>query len=147
MLFDIPFVADWRKIGERRQSLTDRGYQQLGCLFLQEFFGFLFFPLLWRFFHRNHDSCSAVTFLERHQETCLYGAYVESYVGYQFIRQKQSMIQFYGTLRWLLSTTIAAPPPPLLHRHRCAATTTATPITAPSSPLLLLRHQSRRCAA
>jgi hypothetical protein len=25
MLFDIPFVADWRKIGERRQSLTDRG--------------------------------------------------------------------------------------------------------------------------
>jgi hypothetical protein len=27
MLFDIPFVADWRKIGERRQSLTDRGNQ------------------------------------------------------------------------------------------------------------------------
>ncbi len=25
MLFDIPFVADWRKIGERRQSLTDCG--------------------------------------------------------------------------------------------------------------------------
>jgi hypothetical protein len=24
MLFDIPFVADWRKIGERRQSLTNR---------------------------------------------------------------------------------------------------------------------------
>jgi hypothetical protein len=23
MLFDIPFVADWHKIGERRQSLTD----------------------------------------------------------------------------------------------------------------------------
>ncbi len=23
MLFDIPFVADWGKIGERRQSLTD----------------------------------------------------------------------------------------------------------------------------
>jgi hypothetical protein len=23
MLFDIPFVADWRKIGERRQSLTN----------------------------------------------------------------------------------------------------------------------------
>jgi hypothetical protein len=23
MLFEIPFVADWRKIGERRQSLTD----------------------------------------------------------------------------------------------------------------------------
>jgi hypothetical protein len=25
MLFDVPYVADWRKIGERRQSLTDRG--------------------------------------------------------------------------------------------------------------------------
>jgi hypothetical protein len=28
MLFDILFVADWHKIGERRQSLTDRGNQQ-----------------------------------------------------------------------------------------------------------------------
>ena len=28
MLFDIPFVADWCKIGERRQSLTDRGNQR-----------------------------------------------------------------------------------------------------------------------
>ncbi len=28
MLFDIPFVADWRKIGEQRQSLTDCGNQQ-----------------------------------------------------------------------------------------------------------------------
>ncbi len=27
MLFDIPFVADWRKIGEQRQSLTDHGNQ------------------------------------------------------------------------------------------------------------------------
>ncbi len=27
MLFDIPFVADWGKIGERRQSLTDCGNQ------------------------------------------------------------------------------------------------------------------------
>jgi hypothetical protein len=27
MLFDIPFVADWHKIGERRQSLTDHGNQ------------------------------------------------------------------------------------------------------------------------
>ncbi len=27
MLFDILFVADWRKIGERRQSLTDHGNQ------------------------------------------------------------------------------------------------------------------------
>ncbi len=25
MLFDIPFMADWHKIGEHRQSLTDRG--------------------------------------------------------------------------------------------------------------------------
>jgi hypothetical protein len=28
MLFDIPFVADWRKNGERRQSLTNRGNQR-----------------------------------------------------------------------------------------------------------------------
>jgi hypothetical protein len=28
MLFNIPFVADWRKIGERRQSLTDCGNQR-----------------------------------------------------------------------------------------------------------------------
>jgi hypothetical protein len=27
MLFDIPFVADWHKIGEQGQSLTDRGNQ------------------------------------------------------------------------------------------------------------------------
>jgi hypothetical protein len=25
MLFDIPFVADWQKTGEQRQSLTDCG--------------------------------------------------------------------------------------------------------------------------
>ncbi len=28
MLFDIPFIADWRKIGDRRQLLTDRGNQR-----------------------------------------------------------------------------------------------------------------------
>jgi hypothetical protein len=28
MLFDIPLVADWCKIGEQRQSLTDRGNQR-----------------------------------------------------------------------------------------------------------------------
>jgi hypothetical protein len=28
MLFDIPFMADWRKIGEQRQSLTDCGNQR-----------------------------------------------------------------------------------------------------------------------
>ncbi len=28
MLFEIPFVVDWRKIEEQRQSLTDRGNQQ-----------------------------------------------------------------------------------------------------------------------
>ncbi len=28
LLFDIPFVADWRKIGERRQSLTNCGNQR-----------------------------------------------------------------------------------------------------------------------
>ncbi len=27
MLFDIPFVFDWHKIGEQRQSLTDQGNQ------------------------------------------------------------------------------------------------------------------------
>jgi hypothetical protein len=28
MLFNIPFMADWHKIGEQRQSLTNRGNQQ-----------------------------------------------------------------------------------------------------------------------
>jgi hypothetical protein len=28
MLFDIPFMADWHKIGEQRQSLTDHGNQR-----------------------------------------------------------------------------------------------------------------------
>jgi hypothetical protein len=28
MLFPIPFMADWRKIGEQRQSLTNRGNQR-----------------------------------------------------------------------------------------------------------------------
>ena len=28
MLFNIPFVADWHKIGEQMQSLTDRGNQR-----------------------------------------------------------------------------------------------------------------------
>jgi hypothetical protein len=28
MLFDIPFVADWHNIEERRQSLTNRGNQR-----------------------------------------------------------------------------------------------------------------------
>jgi hypothetical protein len=28
MLFDILFMADWRKIGEQRQSLTNRGNQR-----------------------------------------------------------------------------------------------------------------------
>ncbi len=28
MLFNIPFVADWQKIGEQRQSLTNRGNRQ-----------------------------------------------------------------------------------------------------------------------
>jgi hypothetical protein len=28
MFFDIPLVVDWRKIGERRQSLTNRGNQR-----------------------------------------------------------------------------------------------------------------------
>jgi hypothetical protein len=28
MLFDFPFMADWRKIGEQRQSLTNRGNQR-----------------------------------------------------------------------------------------------------------------------
>ncbi len=34
MLFDIPFVADWLKIGEQRQSLTNRGNQRknLKCI-------------------------------------------------------------------------------------------------------------------
>jgi hypothetical protein len=34
MLFKIPFLADWHKIGECRQSLTDRGnqYKNANCI-------------------------------------------------------------------------------------------------------------------
>jgi hypothetical protein len=85
----------------------------LGWKFLQESSGFLCFPFLCTFFHRNHDSCSAVFFLEPLEESCLYWAYVESYVGYKFGRHKQSMYNSM-TLQWLLFTTIDAPPPPLL---------------------------------
>jgi hypothetical protein len=28
MLFNIPFVADWHKFGERRKTLTDHGNQR-----------------------------------------------------------------------------------------------------------------------
>ncbi len=76
----------------RVQSRSMDNFPGLGCIFLQESSGFLCFPFLWHFFHRNQDSCSAVTFSEHHQETCLYGAYVESYVGYQFVRQKQRVL-------------------------------------------------------
>ena len=31
MLFDIPFVADWHKIGEQRQLLTNRGNQRVNA--------------------------------------------------------------------------------------------------------------------
>ena len=41
----------------------------------------VFFAPVVFFFNRKHDSCSSVTFSERHQESCLYGAYVGSYVG------------------------------------------------------------------
>jgi hypothetical protein len=71
--------------GHRQQSTKDssgrNGGGDLGCLFLlQESSGFLFFPLLWRFFTGITIKSS-----ERHQEICLYGAYVESYVGYRFV--------------------------------------------------------------
>jgi hypothetical protein len=132
----------------------------LGCIFLQESSGFLCFPFPWRFFHRNHDSCSAVTFSERHQ-ACLYGAYVESYIGYQFVRQKQrvrynSMVLYDGfcpplSLRRLhhCCAAIAALPPPLpppllchhCHCHRCAAIAIAVP------PKPLLHRHCRCCAA
>jgi hypothetical protein len=34
MLFDIPFVADWHKNGEQRQSLTDSGNQHKNAKFI-----------------------------------------------------------------------------------------------------------------
>ncbi len=126
-----------------RNGSNDEGRGGLGCLFLQESSGFLFFPLLWRFFHRNHDSCSAVTFSERHQETCLYGAYVESYVGYQFVYSTMASVHHHRSAASIIAT------PPLLRRHHhchphcCAAIAIA--IAAP--PKLLLRRLSRRCTA
>jgi hypothetical protein len=37
MLFDILFVADWHKIGEQRQSLTDCGNQRKNAYILTTF--------------------------------------------------------------------------------------------------------------
>jgi hypothetical protein len=43
-------------------SCVERWNATLDCIFLQESSGFLIFPFRWHFFHRNQDSCSAVTF-------------------------------------------------------------------------------------
>jgi hypothetical protein len=43
--------------------------------FLQDSGVFLYYPFLSHFFNRNHYSCSAVTFSEPPQKSCLYGAY------------------------------------------------------------------------
>ena len=56
----------------------------LGCLFLQESSGFLFFPFRWHFFHRNKDSCSTATFFyPLRNPVCTGPMYVAvgSYVG------------------------------------------------------------------
>ena len=53
---------------------SDKTRTDLGCIFLQESSGILCFLFLWPFFHKNHDSCSAVTFMEPPQESSLYGA-------------------------------------------------------------------------
>jgi hypothetical protein len=145
------FVLQWSVFVKLDNCLHLFNTDSLGCLFLQESSGFLCFLFLWHFFHRNHDSCSAVTFSERHQESCLYGADVESYIGYQFVRQKQSTIQFYGMvyiLRTMASvhhfcppTTIAAPPP-----HVCAAIAVPPPPPLPPPSLCCQRH-CRCCAA
>jgi hypothetical protein len=113
----------------------------IGCIFLQESSGFLCFPFLWRFFHRNDDSCSAVTFSERHhQETCLYGAYVESYVGYQLLDKNRvrykSMVLHDGF----------CPPPSLRRLHHCCTAIAASPPPLPP-PLLRPHRLCRRCAA
>ena len=64
----------------------------LGCIFLQESSGFLCFPFLWHFFHRNHDSCSAVLtfFYLLRNPVCTGPTYVAvgSYVG---LEKEQSL--------------------------------------------------------
>jgi hypothetical protein len=62
----------------RRHIRCRRRCWGLGCQFLQESSRFLFFPFRWHFFHRNQDSCSAVTFFLPPQESCLYRAYIRS---------------------------------------------------------------------
>ncbi len=141
-----------------QQWLDEIHVSVLGRLFLQESSRFLFFPLLWRFFHRNHDSCSAVTFLEHHQETCLYGAFIESYVGYQFVRQTQSKIQFYGTSQKLYVSTkmsvmkhIFAPlllwrkEPPMHNQHCRLSIDTMKTLSPGAWTLKSLRRPSNRC--
>jgi hypothetical protein len=131
----VAVVDGYRNGNGQRQ----RQWQWLGCLFLQESSRFLFFPLLWCFFHRNHGFCSAVTFLERHQETCLYGAYVKSYVGYQFVRQNR--VQYNSMV---LSDSFC-PPPLLCHLHHCCIAIAAPPPPLPTP--LLHRHRHCRCCA
>jgi hypothetical protein len=85
-IFKVVWIANNILNQNKLQRAARVNLIHLGCIFLQESSGFLRFLFLWCFFHRNHDSCSAITFSEHHQETCLYGAYVGSYVGYQFVR-------------------------------------------------------------
>ena len=74
----------------------------------------LCFPFLWHFFHRNHDSCSAGTFSEPPQESCLYGAYVGCYVGNEFGREKNKStlryVDYYPLLLLLLPLPLSVAP-------------------------------------
>jgi len=60
---------------------------QLGCLIPKESSGFLCFPFMWRFFHRNYNSCSARIFSEPPRKSCLYVAYVGCYEGNEFVKK------------------------------------------------------------
>ena len=82
---------------------------------LQESSGFLCFPFLWHFFHRNHDSCSAGTFLEPPQESEYVKInlnsslrYVDS--AYIFLRLRTDLFEFVP----FVSLLLLLPLPPTL---------------------------------
>ena len=68
------------------------------------------FSVLVALFYWNHDSCSAGTFLEPPQKSCLFGAYVGCYVGNEFVKKKNiSTLRYVDTILLLLPLPMLPP--------------------------------------
>ena len=121
-------------------------FQGEGCIFLQESSGFWCFPFLWQFFHRNHDSCFAVAFLKPPQESCLYGAYVRTYIGI-----KKELYPSCRCLSCRCAATVSIlllPKLPLCcHRRQCHALAKLPPLPPSWPPPPRCHHASATAAA